>query len=142
MPALNNVDPYRYFSLKVKCLQVTVVPLTASLRMYGLMGGIYYNMIQDDPWVDPVPYKESNADSKFGLLAGVDIGLVAKRAFHAKPQFKVSEHSLDLISFRYLAMPMPLQSGSPPSYPMMKVLPYPHQHECQIDFKKEKVFDF
>lgn len=143
MPALNNVDPYRYFFFKGEMFAGNGIPLTASLRMYGLMGGIYYNMTQDDPWVDPVPYKESNADSKFGLLAGVDIGLVAKRAFHAKPQFKVqfgTQSGLDIIQIfgdayaftEWQPTFIPYDESTTPIHISMN---------AKLDFKK-KVFDF
>lgn len=142
MPAQNNTDEYKYFFFSGELGIAMGIPLSASLRLYGLKGGMYFNMVKDGPYADPVPFKSGN-DTKFGILAGVDIGLVDKFAFHAKPQLMVqfgTKSGMDMISIFGDAYAFTQwQSGFEP-YPMHKA-PIHITMEATMDFKK-KIFDF
>ncbi|MBK9151272.1 MAG: hypothetical protein IPM26_09810 [Saprospiraceae bacterium] len=142
MKAQGNTDEYKYFFFSGELGVGVGIPLSASLRLYGLKGAMYYNMVMDGPYSNPVPFK-SGSDTKFGILAGVDIGLVDKNAFHAKPQLMVqfgTKSGLDMISIFGDAYAFtPWKSGFTP-YPA-GTSPVHIQMEATMDFKK-KVFDF
>lgn len=142
MPAQNNTDAYKYFFFAAELSIGLGIPLSASLRLYGLKGGMYYNMIKESPYEDPLPFKSGN-DTKFGILAGVDIGLIDKAAFHAKPQFMVqfgTKSGLDMIAIfgdayaftQWKAGFDPYPPGTSPIHISMM---------AKMDFKK-KIFDF
>lgn len=140
--ANDNTAAYKYFYFLGELGIGTGIPLSASLRLYGLKGGMYFNMVKDDPYAKPTPYKSGN-DTKFGILAGIDIGLIDKVAFHAKPQFMVqfgTKSGLDMISIFGDAYAFtqwksgfdPYPKGTSPIHINMMAL---------MDFKK-KIFDF
>lgn len=89
MPTKGTVKSYKYFYFLGEFFLKKGIPLTATLNMYGLKGGIFLNMKQEqgaDIYSKPKPFKAANNDLNMGLIAGLDIGLKDVRAFHAKPQ--------------------------------------------------------
>ena len=142
MPSQNNKDAYKYFFFSGELGIAMGIPLSATLRLYGLKGGMYFNMKKDGPYADPIPFKSGN-DTKFGILAGVDIGLVDKFAFHAKPQFMVqfgTKSGLDMISIFGDAYAFTQWQPTFDPYPA-NTTPVHISMQATMDFKK-KIFDF
>ncbi len=145
MPAKQNVKSYKYFFFKGEFFIESGIPISASLRLRGLQGGMYLNMVQDDEdySAPPVPFKGDNEDTKFGIIAGVDIGLADAKAFHAKPKFIVqfgTKSGLDLIAIHGEAYVMTayqqtFEPYGPGTSPVMI------QMEAKMNFKK-KLFEF
>lgn len=139
-----GVDEYKYFYFLGSFNLAAGIPISASLRLRGLKGGMYLNMVQDgDMSTPPTPYKGDNNDTKFGLMAGVDIGLSDARAFHAKPQLLVqfgTNSGLDIIKFYGDAYVMTDYQSTFDPYPE-GTSPVHIKLDAMMNFKK-KVFSF
>lgn len=75
---------YFYFSGEVELPEPMGIPLSASMRLFGFKGGVYHHMKKQGDIYVP------DANTKFGILAGVGIGLDSRHTFHAKLTLEAS----------------------------------------------------
>ncbi len=74
---------YFYFDGTIDPLPVGI-PVSLTMNIYGFKGGVYYHMTKVGEDNQGKGIYEPDVKTKFGILAGVSLGLIEKNTFHAK----------------------------------------------------------